>query len=352
MAFQSAVGYNQLQNGVWSPVIYSKAVQKQFRKASVANDITNNDYFGEISNFGDSVVIIKEPEITVTRYARGTQMNSQDLSDESFTLIIDRANAFQFQVDDIEKKMSHVNWESLASNRAAYRVADKYDRDILGYMSGYEYSDPDDGGTGLWTARTTAVGTKAESTADSDELLATMKLTRASFVAAGSASDSIAVGTSGTYDASPLAVLSRMSRLLDQQNVDKDGRWVVVDPVFEEILRDENSKFMDRDFQDGEQLSNGRVSSNMVRGFRLYSSNNLPVIGTGPGTADDNGSSAHYGVIVAGQDSAVATAETINKTESFRSPDTFADVVRGLHQYGRKILRPQALVRAHYNAAK
>lgn len=284
-------------------------------------------------------------EITITPYARGTQLTPQDLLDDSFTLIIDRANSFNFQVDDIEKKMSHVNWNSLASDRAAYRLADTYDRDMLAYMSGYQYTDS----TGLYTARTAPVGTKAEASAGVDELLATMKLNRSTFVSGGSASDSIAVGVSGTYDATPLAVLSRMSRLMDIQNVDKKGRWVVVDPVFEEILRDENSKFMDRFFQDGEQLSNGRVQSNMVRGFRLYSSNNLPTLGTGPGTADNNGSSANYGLIIAGQDSAVATAETINKTESFRSPNTFADVVRGMHMYGRKILRPQALCTAIYN---
>lgn len=345
MAISSAAGYNQLQGSAWTPVIYSKKVQTAFRKKSVVNDITNNDYFGEISNFGDSVQIIKEPEINVYAYGRGAQLQSQDISDEAFTLLIDRANAFQFQVDDIEKKHSHINWESLASNRAAYRLSDTFDRDVLGYASGFEYNV----NTGVWAARTTAVGTKAESTADSDELLATMKLTRATFVSGGSASDSIAVGVAGTYDATPLAVLSRMSRLMDQQNVDPDGRWVVVDPVFMEILRDENSKFMDRDFQDGENLSNGRVSSNKVRGFRVYTSNNLPAIGTGPGTADNNGSSANYGVIVAGHDSAIATAEQINKTESFRSPDTFADVVRGMHMYGRKILRPQALARAIYN---
>jgi len=347
MAFQSAVGYGQLQTGVWSPTIYSKTVQKQFRKKSVAKDITNNDYFGEISNFGDSVIIIKEPEITITPYARGTQLTPQDLLDDSFTLIIDRANSFNFQVDDIEKKMSHINWSSLASDRAAYRLADTYDRDMLGYMSGWEY----DASAGTWSARTSAVGTKAESTAGSDELLSTMKLNRSTFVSGGSAGDSVAVGTAGTYDATPLAVLSRISRLMDQQNVDKDNRWVVVDPVFEEILRDENSKFMDRFFQEGEQLSNGQVQSNKVRGFTLYSSNNLPLQGTGPGTADNNGSSSNYGIIVAGHKSAVATAETINKTESFRSPNTFADVVRGMHMYGRKILRPQALATVMYNTA-
>lgn len=291
-------------------------------------------------------------EITINSLARGQQLTSQDLSDESFTLIIDRANYFQFAVDDIEKKMSHVNWESLASNRAAYRLADTYDQDLLGYMSGFEF----DRTAGTWSARTTAVGTKSETTADSDELFAVHKLSRATFVSGGSTSDSLAVGTSGTYDVTPLALLSRMSTLLDLQNVDREGRWLVVDPVFEELLRDENSKFMDRDYQvtsgdKPEGMSNGKITSGKVRGFELYSSNNLPYIGTGPGTADNNGSSANYGVIVAGHRSAVSSAEQISKTESFRSQDAFADVVRGMHLYGRKILRPTGLLRAIYNRA-
>jgi hypothetical protein len=81
----------------------------------------------------------------------------------------------------------------------------------------------------------------------------------------------------------------------------------------------------------------------------VYESNNLPFVGTGPGTADTNGSSAHYGVIVAGHKSAVATAQQLNDTEKFRSQDFFGDVVRGMHLYGRKILRPEALYRVFYN---
>lgn len=347
MAFQSATGYGNLPNGKFSPVIYSQKVQKQFRKTSVVQDITNSDYFGEISNYGDTVQIIKEPEIAISKYARGTQMTSQDLEDQDFSLIVDRANAFQFQIDDIEKKQSHVNWLDLATDRAAYKLAQTYDADVLGYLSGYEQNNT----TGLWQARTAPVGTKSEAGADQDELFASQKLARNTFVSGGATTDSIAIGQVGTFDATPLQVLSRMNRLLDQQNVDKDGRWVVVDPVFMEILMDENSKFMNQFYQDSEQLSNGKLSSTMVRGFRVYLSNNLPYFGNGPGVADNNGSATDYGVIIAGHDSAVATAEQINKTETFRSPFGFSDIVRGMHMYGRKILRPQGLVRAVYNTA-
>lgn len=53
MAFTAATGWTNLPNGNFSPVIYSKKVQKTFRKKSVIAGITNNDYLGEIKNFGD-----------------------------------------------------------------------------------------------------------------------------------------------------------------------------------------------------------------------------------------------------------------------------------------------------------
>lgn len=96
MAFQSAAGHTNLPNGNFSSVIYSKKVQLAFRKATVVGDITNSDYFGEISGQGDTVRIIKEPEISVSPYARGTQINAQDLDDEDFSLVIDKANYFAF----------------------------------------------------------------------------------------------------------------------------------------------------------------------------------------------------------------------------------------------------------------
>ena len=46
-----------------------------------------------------------------------------------------------------------------------------------------------------------------------------------------------------------------------------------------------------------------------------------------------------------GQMSVGATVNHIAKTELSRDPDSFADVVRGLHVFGRKILRSEAVQR-------
>ena len=357
MAFTSAGGHGNLPNGNFSSVIYSKKVQLAFRKSTVCGDITNSDYFGEISAQGDTVKIIKEPEISVSSYARGTQISAQDLDDEDFSLVVDKANYFAFKIDDIEEAHSHVNFMDLATNLAAYRLADQHDQEVLGYLSGFKQSalhaDAD-------TVNDQVNGTKAVTTAGSDELLTSMKLRKDSFgniTTASAADHSIPVAARlpgatalPTATASPAMVVARMARLLDQQQVDKQGRWLVVDPVFMEIMADEDSRLLNADYGESGALRNGLVLNNL-HGFRVYSSSNLPSVGTGSGTTGSANQNTNYGVIVAGHDSAVATAEQINKTETYRDPDSFADIVRGMHLYGRKILRPEAIVTAKYNAA-
>ena len=357
MAFQTASGYGNLPNGNFSPVIYSKKVQLAFRKAATVGDITNSDYFGEIASQGDTVRIIKEPEISVQAYARGTTVTAQDLDDEDFNLVVDKANYFAFKMDDIEEAHSHVNFMDLATDRAAYRLADQYDQEVLGYMSGFKQSALH---AKADTVNDSVNGSKAVTTAGSDELLTSMKLRKDSFgnITTSSAGDhSIPVvarlpGATAlpTATVSPAMIIARMKRLLDQQQVDTQGRWLVIDPVFMEILSDEDSRFMNGDYGESGGLRNGLVINNF-HGFRMYVSSNLPAVGTGPGTSGSANQNANFGVIVAGHDSAVATAEQINKTETYRDPDSFADIVRGMHLYGRKILRPEAITTAKYNAA-
>ena len=358
MAFAKAGGYGNLPNGNFSPVIYSKQAQLALRKSTVVNAITNSDYFGEIAAQGDTVRIIKEPEVSVSSYERGTQVTAQDLDDADFSLTIDKANYFAFKMDDIEEAHAHVDFMKMATDRAAYRLADQMDQEVLGYLAGYKQSSLHSAAD---TVNDQVNGDKAVSTAGSDELLSSMKLTRFHFGAlddsgteANAYSIPLAARLPGASEVSsdtvsPLAVIAKMGRKLDQQNVDTRGRWLVVDPVFMEILKDEDSRLFNADFG-GEGLQNGLVVNN-IHGFRLYVSNNLPQVGTGSDTSGHGNNNTNYGVIVGGHDSAVATAEQINKVETYRDPDSFSDICRGMHLYGRKILRPEAIVTARVNAA-
>lgn len=350
MAFPAAGGYTQFSNGAFSPTIFSKKAQTAFRKSSVVEDITNTDYTGELANMGDSVKIIKEPDITINSLARGTSLTTQDLTDADFTMIVDQANYFQFALDDIEEAHSHINFMDLATDRAGYKLRDEFDREVLGYMAGWSWNGS------VWARRTAVSGTKADAAADNDELLAANKLDITDFggadlgVAAEATSIPVAAGGGAGGISSPLQILNRIKRKMDQANVETENRWVVLDPVMVELLMDEDSKLINADFGGESEVRNGRMPGT-IRGFRVYQSNNLPYLGTGPDASASAGSEENFGVVVAGHDSAVATAEQIAKTEKFRSPDHFADIVRGMQLYGRKTLRPEALFTAIYNVA-
>ena len=345
-------------DGNFSPIMYSKQAQIALRKSSVISAITNNSYFGDIANQGDVVRIQKEPDVTVNALQRHTAISVEKLDDSDFQLTIDKANYFAFKMDDIEEQFSHVDFVSLAADRAAYKMADAIDVDVLSYMSGYDTSG---------ALITSVSGTAQHPTASeiNGEFLKTNQLDATDMGQLGSADsastayatgDSIPLATRlpgattlSTATVSPLTVVARMARQMDTANVDSRGRWLVVDPVFMEMLKDEDSRLLNADFG-GSGLQNGLVMNNL-HGFAVHVSTNLPSKGTGPGTSGALAQDSNYGVILAGQQEAVATAEQINKVENYRDPDSFADIVRGMHLYGRKILRPQALVSAIYNAA-
>ena len=342
-------------DGNWSPVIYSKQAQIALRKSAVTNAITNNSYFGEIANQGDVVRIQKELDVTVNALQRHTAISVEKLNDEDFSLTIDKANYFAFKMDDIEDQFANVDYVSLAADRAAYKMADAMDADVLSYLSGHTTAGVKISSTSGDAQHDTAANLTGEFlSANHLDMSDIGHITTTA--SASTTGDSIPLASRlpgatslSTTTTSPLTVVARMARTMDVANVDSRGRWLVVDPVFMEILKDEDSRVLQADWG-GTGLMNGLVLNNL-HGFRVYVSNNLPAKGTGAGTSGTTAQDDNYGVIVAGQDEAVASAEQINKVENYRDPDSFADIVRGMHLYGRKILRPEALVTARYNAA-
>ena len=298
-------------NSFFLPSVYSKKVLNFFRKASVAEAITNTDYAGEISAFGDSVKIIKEPVISVSDYTRGSDTSQTMLTDQELTLVVDSAKAFKFIVDDIETNMSHVNFKEVASSSAAYALKDSYDAAVIAKMfAGLSASSPDHI---IGSDSATADATMAHATNSVDLL-----------------------GSDGT-GVDPLDLMARMARKLDEQNVPEEGRWFLAGPDFYEQLGQSGSKLLSVDFNAGQgSIRNGLVSSGKLRGFDMYKSNNI--------AATSNAS----GKVLAGHMSSTATANTILSTEVLRDPTSFGDIVRGLHVYGCKVLREEALVGAFY----
>jgi hypothetical protein len=316
--FQNAVNSNLSNfdttsgqtNEFFVPEIFSKKIQNFFRKSSVIEAITNTDYAGEIAAFGDTVKIIKEPTITVAAYTRAASTTKQYLTDQELTLVIDKANSFKFIVDDIEEKLSHINFASVGASSAAYTLKDTMDSEVLTAMfAGVSTSTPDHqlGGDTVNAAAASLTTT-----------------------------DPIDMGN-GSSEVSPLKIMARMARLLDDSQVPEEGRWFVAKPEFYEELADTDSKLMSSDFNQGDGgVRNGLVASGQIRGFSMYKSSNIPATTNATGQC------------LGGHISSTATAQSILNIETLRDTDTFGDIIRGLHVYGRQVLRDDAVVKAIY----
>jgi len=308
-------------NSFWLPEIFSSKVQIAFRKSAVVQAITNTDYFGEITQYGDTVNIIKEPQITIdTGYTRAdTDITSTSLTDQELILKVNYAQAFQFDIDDLERRFSHINWQDIAADNAGYKLKDSMDSGILtGLVAGTEGAV----GSGL------SIGTDV-----------TTDLTALPAAGSGGTGELI-LGYGASGEVKPVDLLGRLARLLDDNNVPAEDRWVCAAPAFYEALAKEESKLMSSDYNAGMgSLRNGLVQDGMVRGFKMYVSNNLPTP-----------SNAGY-VLLHGHRSAVASAEALLTTEVVRSTTVFKDIVRGLHVYGYKVLRDNAIGKVYYNFA-
>ncbi len=318
MAFDSASGYNNLPSGNFTPEIFSQKVLKFFRRASVAEDITNTDYAGEIENYGDTVRIIKEPTITVSSYSRGSVVNPQDLADDQTTMVVDQANAFAFKIDDIEERQSHVNFEALATSSGAYSLKRKYDANVLDAMA-------------------TNAGLTGESGASVAQISGIGTL--------GTALD---IGGATTPGDTAINTMLAMAEALDNQSVPEENRWFVAPPAFYKHLFSAGAKFAEVQVTGDatSPLRNGLVYMGNIAGFQCYKSTALVSNGgTDQVTLSGLATDGTENVILGGHMSATATASHIAKTEVVRSTETFSDIVRGLHVFGRKVLRPEAIVR-------
>ena len=296
--YNFGLGVSGQTNGFFIPEIYSKKVQIALRKAAVAEAICNTDYMGEISGFGDTVNIIKEPQISVADYTRGLTVTSTNLTDQELVLTIDQAKSFSFKIDDLEKRFSHVNFQAVAADNAAYALRDAMDSNILAAIS-------------AGATVTTGMGTT---------------------------STPIDIGF-GSGEVDPLNQMSLAAKELDEANAPEDGRWFVAAPEWYNQLANTSSKLLSVDFNAGQgSIRNGLVASGLLRGFQMYKSNNLP-------TNDLSGAtpagSATAPEALFGHISGTSAASSMNKVETVRDTGTFSDIVRGLMVWGRKVLRPE-----------
>lgn len=272
------------------PEVWAAELLVELEKSLVygAPGVVNRDYEGDISQFGDTVHITSLADPTIGDYTAHTDITIEDVDDAAQTLLIDQSKYFAFEVDDIEQRQARNGGAVLSeqARKAAYKLRDVADQHLAGVM---------------------AAGV------DAGNLIAEQTLASAS----------------EAYD-----LLVDLGVILDEDDVPTEGRWVVVTPAFHGLLLKDSRFVAAGDEAGAATRRNGMVGT--AAGFTIHKSNNAP---DGPGAGAGK-------LIIAGYGGATTYAEQINKTEATRKEKGFADIVKGLHLYGSKVVRATGLAAA------
>lgn len=267
------------------PEIWSARLLENLHKSLIFGQegVVNRDYEGEIRAFGDTVRINSIGPISVGNYIKNTDIPAPDVLDgEQEVLAIDQAKYFNFLIDDIDKAQQNPKVMDNAMAEAAYALADVADQYIAS----------------LYTDAGSAIGD------DTTPIAPTAETAYETLVSA--------------------------SIRLDENNIPKAGRFVVVPPWFYGLLLTDDRFVKVGSAMSDQVLRNGQVGQ--AAGFTIYESNNIA-----------NTTGTLY-KIVAGSPMAITFAEQINTIEAYRPEKRFADAVKGLYLYGAKVIRPEALV--------
>lgn len=118
------------------PTLWSARLLAHLDNALVAKNFFNTDYEGEISDQGDTVRINQIGAVNIFDYQRNQDMAApEELSTAAQDLVIDQANAFNFQIDDIDRVQMRADLMDSAMERSAYALADKEDTYLFGELA-------------------------------------------------------------------------------------------------------------------------------------------------------------------------------------------------------------------------
>lgn len=289
---------------IWSKVILA-ALQKNLVFGGPA--VVNNDYEGEISGPGNVVHITQFGDPVITAYTPNSTLTYQTLNDAGLDLNIDQANSFSFSVDDVDRRQAAGDMQSYLEERASYQLANTADSFVAGLYTG------------------TATGNILLGADNATSSLNT--------------NNAIAPSTYSTTHPADFyqQILLPLKVRLSQANIPMQGRYAVVPPWAEALLEQTQAFIAITDMRGeaSQVFQNGMIGR--CAGFDIYVSNNSVEYNT----ADTNGK--QNWVVQAGHPMALTYAEQICQVEALRLQTTFADGVRGLHVFGAKLVRPDAI---------
>ena len=266
----------------FTPELWAKSYLDNLYKNLVFGSLVNRDYEGDISGFGSSVRISEYGDVTINSYTKAATLSYQAPNSAQKILYIDQAKYFAITVDDIDNAQNNPKALPGLTKKAGYAMADTMDQFIASLYA---------------SAGTT--------------------ITAAS-VSAGNV----------------LVNVSDFALALDEANVGREGRWLVVPPWYHQklwqaatgaIAYNATSKV----FDDG-LLRNGYVGT--LNGFDIFVSMNL---------YESTAKSVSY--VMGGTREAISFASQLDKIEPIKRETTFDTAIRGLQLYGAKVVQPGAL---------
>lgn len=269
------------------PTIWSARLLENLNRTMVYGQphIINRDYEGEISALGDTVKINSIGRVAVGDYAKNSNMTDPEtLTDETRSLKIDQSKYFNFQIDDVDKIQQNPKLMNAAMQEAAYALRNVADQFIAGHYV--------DAANTLGDDLTPVVPTKNDA-----------------------------------YE-----YLVDLSVLLDESDVPEQGRFVVVPPWYEGLMLKDDRFVKAGNLPSDQRLLNGIIGQ--AAGFNVLKSNNVPT-----GGEED---ALNY-KIIGGHNIAWSFADQAAQVEAYRPESRFADAVKGLHLYGAKVTRGEAL---------
>ena len=280
------------------PTFWSATLLEDLKKELVFGSLTNSQYIGQVK-YGQTLKIFSVSDVRITDYTPlngfGTNWEpDRAYAKEAATLTIDNAKAFQFFIEDLEDRAVLVDLMSSIMSETTYGLRDTVDQYIAGLFEAEA--------TPYATDTTGEVAQTLDSVEDFYELL-------------------VDVDT-----------------LMNKNNVPQSGRWIVVPPELRALLlKDDRFIANASSSQAYMSLINGEVGQ--AAGFTVKMSNNVPQ------PTGLSGSLRFY----AGTNDALAFAYDVEKIETYRPENRFADAVKGLFVYGGKVIRPVCVYKVAVN---
>lgn len=285
--------------GGFIPEIWSGKLIQKFYDATVLAAIANSDYEGEIKAMGDTVHIRQVPSVTIRDYQRGQTLLTERPDAAPVDLIIDRAKYWNAECDDVAKIQSDIGMLDMWATDASEQMKIAVDGSVLNSI----YAD----------AAATNLGNTA-----------------------GRISQNIQLGATGApvalTAANVLDYIVDMGTVLDEANVPETGRFLVLPAWMAGLIKKSDIRESGVAGGDASLLRNGMLG--MIDRFTLYSSNVL--------SATVDGANRCFRPL-AGHKAGCTFAAQLTQVETLRSPTAFADIIRGLHVYGFKVVNSAAL---------